>query len=95
MSARGIWLALILGGILSTGMWVATPLLLSVFTKDPSVLQHARPFLRSRAIAFPALLTIFAAAGSFRGYRDTRYRPTSQLGEQLKAIPGTFSTGRA
>ena len=82
VSARGIWLALLLGTMLSVSMWISTPFLLGVFTKDASVLHHARPFLRSRAIAFPALLTIFAAAGSFRGYRDTRCGPWQRCREQ-------------
>ncbi len=38
----------------------------------PEVAVHALAYLRCRAIACPALLGLFVATGSFRGYQDTK-----------------------
>ena len=66
-------MGLIMGTLLAAAMCWQAPFLVSLFTKDPGVIQYAVPFMYSRAIAFPGLLTIYAAAGAFRGWKDTRW----------------------
>lgn len=65
-------MGLVLGTLLSAFMVWQTPFLVSLFTKDPGVVRYAVPFMYSRAICFPGLLTIYAAAGGFRGFKDTK-----------------------
>ena len=65
-------MGVVLGTLLAAAMCWQAPFLCGLFTKDPEVLSHAVPFMYSRAIAFPGLLTIFAAAGGFRGFKDTK-----------------------
>lgn len=45
----------------------------------PEIIVHALAYLRCRAIACPALLGIFVATGSFRGFQDTRCAFNRQL----------------
>jgi Na+-driven multidrug efflux pump len=40
---------------------------------DGDVAVHAITYLRCRAIAAPAVLSLFVTIGTFRGFKDTRW----------------------
>ena len=72
VTARGLWIAGVAGTLSGVGLWVAAPGLAARSGAGPTVAALAATYLRCRALAAPALLAIFVAAGSFRGVRDTR-----------------------
>ena len=65
-------MGLVLGTLLAALMCWQTPLIVSRFVQDPAVVSYAIPFMYSRVISFPGLLVIYAAAGGFRGFKDTK-----------------------
>lgn len=72
INARGLWVAAAAGSVSGVALFAAAPALAAAAGAGPSVAAHAAVYLRCRALACPALLTIFVACGAFRGVRDTR-----------------------
>ncbi|BDA43468.1 Protein DETOXIFICATION 44, chloroplastic [Coccomyxa sp. Obi] len=71
-TAQGLWVALFLGTLTGLSIFYGAPYLLAKMGARPEVVVHALAYLRCRAIACPALLGLFVATGSFRGYQDTK-----------------------
>ncbi len=71
-TAQGLWVALFLGTLTGLSIFYGAPYLLTKMGARPEVVVHALAYLRCRAIACPALLGLFVATGSFRGYQDTK-----------------------
>ena len=68
----GLWLALALGALLAVvGPFVAHPLA-AAFGAEPAVTETAALYLGISCAGIPAMLTVIAATGLFRGLQDTR-----------------------
>lgn len=71
-TAQGLWVALFFGTLAGLGIYTGAPFLLQRMNCSPEVAVHALAYLRCRSIACPALLSMFVATGSFRGFQDTK-----------------------
>lgn len=71
-TAQGLWVAVLAGTVASAAIYRGAPFLLSRVGAAPEVVPHALAYLRARALACPALFSLFVATGSFRGFQDTR-----------------------
>ncbi|CAL5221413.1 g3599 [Coccomyxa viridis] len=71
-TAQGLWVALICGTLAGVGIFQMAPYFLRRIGASPEITGHALAYLRCRAIACPALLSLFVATGSFRGFQDTK-----------------------
>jgi Na+-driven multidrug efflux pump len=71
-TAQGLWVAVVFGTLAGLGIYFGAPFLLQKINSSPEVTVHALAYLRCRAVACPALLSMFVATGSFRGFQDTK-----------------------
>lgn len=71
-TAQGLWVALIFGTLAGIGIFQMAPYFLRRIGASPDITGHALAYLRCRAVACPALLSLFVATGSFRGFQDTK-----------------------
>ncbi|HUH53543.1 MAG TPA: MATE family efflux transporter, partial [Microbacteriaceae bacterium] len=67
----GIWLALALGAVVATLMWVLRKPLIAGFRADFEVANQAEIYLGISTLGVPAMLIVFAAMGLLRGLQDT------------------------
>ncbi|MFI0913374.1 MATE family efflux transporter [Streptomyces abikoensis] len=68
----GIWLALILGAVVTAAMLATAPLLARAFGASPTAAPYATTYLRISALGIPAMLVVLAATGVLRGLQNTR-----------------------
>lgn len=68
----GIWLALILGVVLTAVGLLFAPPLVSALGASAEVAPHAVAYLRTSAPGIPGMLVVLAATGALRGLQDTR-----------------------
>ena len=68
----GLWLALAIGAIVGTLMWLISGQLVGLFGVDAETAEQARIFLSVSCLGIPAMLVVFAASGLLRGLQDTR-----------------------
>ena len=90
-------MALIFGTLAGVGIFQGAPFFLQRIGASPDITVHALAYLRCRAIACPALLSLFVATGSFRGFQDTKYAPGAFYFSSLpikhsliRVLPGTL-----
>jgi putative MATE family efflux protein len=71
-AVQGIWLALVIGVVVTAvGLLAARPLL-AIFTDDPEVRRYGLTYLRISLLGAPAMLVTLAGVGYLRGLQDTR-----------------------
>ncbi|GAA2237107.1 MATE family efflux transporter [Streptomyces amakusaensis] len=68
----GIWLAIILGTIVTALTLPSAPWLIDVFGASDTAAPHAITYLRISSLGIPAMLIVLAATGVLRGLQDTR-----------------------
>lgn len=68
----GMWLALLLGLILTAALLAFGSPLARAFNPDPLTLPHALAYLRASAPGIPGMLLVLAATGVLRGLLDTK-----------------------
>jgi putative MATE family efflux protein len=68
----GMWLAVLVGGVLLALGLVAGPALLDLMGASGAVRPHAVSYLRVSLLGLPAMLVVLAATGVLRGLQDTR-----------------------
>lgn len=68
----GIWLAVLIGGLVTAAGWPAVPALVDVFGADAAVSTQAVDYLRVAILGTGPLLVMLAATGILRGLQDTR-----------------------
>lgn len=68
----GIWLALILGAVVTAAVLATAPLLARAFGASATAAPYAITYLRISALGIPAMLAVLAATGVLRGLQDTR-----------------------
>ncbi|CAG7651487.1 Putative efflux protein, MATE family [Actinacidiphila bryophytorum] len=68
----GIWLALLLGGLVIAAVLPAAPALVDLFGASPTAAPYATSYLRISSLGIPAMLVVLAATGVLRGLQDTR-----------------------
>jgi putative MATE family efflux protein len=71
-AVQGLWLAVIVGGVLAAAGLVAGDRLIAALGGDGAVATNAEVYLRISLFGFPALLVSLAAVGYLRGRQDTR-----------------------
>lgn len=72
LGVDGMWLALGIGVVLATALWITAPWLLQSLGAPADVLPHAVAYLRWSAPGLPGMLAVLAATGALRGMLDTR-----------------------
>ncbi|MFD8995221.1 MATE family efflux transporter [Streptomyces abikoensis] len=68
----GIWLALILGAVVTAAVLATAPLLARAFGASTTAAPYATTYLRISALGIPAMLVVLAATGVLRGLQNTR-----------------------
>ena len=68
----GIWLALLLGGVLLVIGLAGAEYLVAWMGASPEVAPHAVAYLRSSMPGIPGMLVVLAATGALRGLQDTK-----------------------
>ena len=68
----GIWLALLLGGVLLVIGLAGAEHLVAWMGASPEVAPHAVAYLRSSMPGIPGMLVVLAATGALRGLQDTK-----------------------
>ncbi len=68
---QAIWLALLLGVVVSVVVAALATPILSLFGAEPVVEEFGLTYLRISLLGFPALLVMLAGSGYMRGLRDT------------------------
>ncbi|WP_327293276.1 MATE family efflux transporter [Streptomyces sp. NBC_01198] len=68
----GIWLALLLGGLVIAAVLPAAPALVDLFEASGTAAPYAADYLRISSLGIPAMLVVLAATGVLRGLQDTR-----------------------
>ncbi|MDJ1131678.1 MATE family efflux transporter [Streptomyces iconiensis] len=68
----GIWLALLLGGLVIAAVLPTAPWLLDLFGASPTAAPYGITYLRISALGIPAMLIVLAATGVLRGLQDTK-----------------------
>ncbi|MDD1057003.1 MATE family efflux transporter [Streptomyces cocklensis] len=68
----GIWLALLLGGLVIAAVLPAAPALVDLFGASGTAAPYATSYLRISSLGIPAMLVVLAATGVLRGLQDTR-----------------------
>jgi putative MATE family efflux protein len=68
----GIWLALLLGGLVIAAVLPAAPALVGLFGASGTAAPYATTYLRISSLGIPAMLVVLAATGVLRGLQDTR-----------------------
>ena len=68
----GLWLALGIGAVVGTALWLAANPLVAAFGADPLTADQAGQYLTVSCLGIPAMLLVFAASGLLRGLQDTR-----------------------
>lgn len=68
----GIWLALILGAVVTAAVLATAPLLARAFGASATAAPYATTYLRISALGIPAMLVVLAATGVLRGLQNTR-----------------------
>ncbi|MDT0453025.1 MATE family efflux transporter [Streptomyces hesseae] len=68
----GIWLALILGAVVTAAVLATAPLLARAFGASATAAPYATTYLRISALGIPAMLAVLASTGVLRGLQDTR-----------------------
>lgn len=68
----GLWLALGIGAVVGTILWLSSGALVASFDADPSTTEQALSYLTISCLGVPAMLLVFAASGLLRGMQDTR-----------------------
>jgi len=72
VTVGGLWIGITAGVLCGALYWAFAPALLARAGAQPAVVQHGISYLRYRALACPAILTLFVSFATFRGYKDTR-----------------------
>ncbi|MGL5406813.1 MAG: MATE family efflux transporter [Propionibacteriaceae bacterium] len=68
----GVWLAIVIGAVLSVLVGVYATWLCGIFGASPAALERAATYLRISAWGLTPMLVILAATGLLRGLQDTR-----------------------
>ncbi|WP_329182470.1 MATE family efflux transporter [Streptomyces sp. NBC_01477] len=68
----GIWLALLLGGVVIAAVLPTAPALADLFGASGTAAPYATTYLRISSLGIPAMLVVLAATGVLRGLQDTR-----------------------
>ncbi|MFF8591687.1 MATE family efflux transporter [Streptomyces sp. NPDC015220] len=68
----GVWLALVLGGVVIAVALPAAPGLVDLFGASDTAAPYATTYLRISSLGIPAMLVVLAATGVLRGLQDTR-----------------------
>ncbi|MET7679452.1 MATE family efflux transporter [Streptomyces sp. NPDC005423] len=68
----GIWLALLIGGLVIAAALPSAPALVSLFGASDTAAPYATTYLRISALGIPAMLVVLAATGVLRGLQNTR-----------------------
>ncbi|MFD6422457.1 MATE family efflux transporter [Streptomyces sp. NPDC060198] len=68
----GIWLALLLGGLVVAAVLPTAPWIVDVFGASGTAAPYATTYLRISTLGIPAMLVVLAATGVLRGLQDTR-----------------------
>ncbi len=68
---QAIWLALLLGVVVSAVVAAMATPILSLFGAEPAVEEFGLTYLRISLLGFPALLVMLAGSGYMRGLQDT------------------------
>ena len=68
----GIWLALLLGGLVIAAVLPTAPGLVDLFGASRTAAPYATTYLRISSLGIPAMLVVLAATGVLRGLQDTR-----------------------
>ncbi len=68
----GAWLALILGLVAGTGIWLAAEPLVRFFGASDEAVQQGVSYLQVAAVGIPFMLITLSASGVLRGLQDTR-----------------------
>lgn len=68
----GLWLALLLGVIVSVCVALTAPAICSLFGASPVALGHATIYLRVSSFGLPAMFATLALSGVLRGLQDTK-----------------------
>ncbi|MCW2546978.1 MAG: multidrug transporter MatE [Mycobacterium sp.] len=68
----GLWLAALIGGLLTVLTWPLTGRLVGLFDPSDHVAELAGTYLRIALLGVPPLLLMLAATGVLRGLQDTR-----------------------
>lgn len=68
----GMWLAIVIGAVLTGAGTVSSGWLVGLFGAGPEVAEHATTYLRIAFLGVVPLLVMLAATGILRGLQDTR-----------------------
>jgi len=68
----GVWLAVLIGAVLTAAGAVSSGWLVGLFGAGPAVAEHATTYLRIAFLGVVPLLVMLAATGILRGLQDTR-----------------------
>src|SRR5690606_7007621 len=68
----GLWLALIIGAVLTLLVALGTEVIVGWFGADAAVSAQAVDYLRVAAFGLPPMLVVLAGTGVLRGLQDTR-----------------------
>ncbi|MFE0443581.1 MATE family efflux transporter [Streptomyces fungicidicus] len=68
----GIWLALLLGGLVVAAALPTAPALVELFGASDTAAPYASTYLRISTLGIPAMLIVLAATGVLRGLQNTR-----------------------
>lgn len=85
----GMWLALILGLVVTAIGLVFAPQVVSALGASPEVTPHAIAYLRSSVPGITGMLLVFATTGTLRGLQDTR---TPFIAAVVGAIANTIGS---
>lgn len=69
---NGIWLALLIAGVVIAAVLPAAPALVDLFGASGTAAPYATVYLRISSLGIPAMLVVLAATGVLRGLQDTR-----------------------
>lgn len=68
----GLWLGLVLGGVVAVAVAVTAPALTGAFGASSDVQEQAVTYLRASTLGIPGMLVVLGATGLLRGLQDTR-----------------------
>jgi len=89
LGVDGMWLALILGLVITIPGMIFAPNVVQLLGASPDVLPHATAYLRTSIPGTTGMLLVFAATGTLRGLQDTR---TPFIAAVVGAIANTIGS---
>lgn len=73
ITSQGMWVASMIGITMMSILWFKASSIFISMGGSATIVEHAVPYIRGRCLASPAILMFYVVAGTFRGFKDTKY----------------------